>query len=479
MKLQFGQRPRVFDDTELERIHDAAVRVFRSVTATIDGPEEFMGAVADFGCDVTGAKVRFPTRVVDEVLSRVRARKVVNDREAKPPPDKMTYAASGQGLLWHDPRSDELRPATRADQAAFSRLCDSLRLARAHPTIICTDVAPGVRDIWTFGTALLNSRRPCLVSVYSKAAVEYFYRILEVALGREQALAEGRRCVAAKVWVNSPFMISRDTIEYALAYRETFGLPVKFTSMPVMGAATPATVAGCMVQSLAESFMANALSLAVEGSLAGHIANPLAFDMRYGVHVESGPDAFLVRLGNADVAEYVFGGKTYAPVVPSTMAKKPGAQAMFEKTMGTLWGVMCGGRSCGCLGRLAAGDIGSSVQLLMDLEMMQAVDFLLREAPVDEDHLAEDVILRTVPRGARYVEDEHTSTFFRQEFWLHDFLDRRLPNAWLKDPDTMVEKARREAIRLLDEVPNRCPLSEAQRAEIEAIMEQATRELGS
>ena len=159
------------------------------------------------------------------------------------------------------------------------------------------------------------------------------------------------------------------------------------------------------------------------------------------------------------------------------MAKKPGAQSMFEKSMGVFWAFMGGARSCGCLGRLAAGDIGSPVELLMDLEMMHALDFLLREVTVDEDHLAEEVILRTAPLGARYMADEHTLRFFQEESWAHSLLDRRLPNAWLQSPDSFVEKARREAMRLIDEAPNQCPLSEAQRREIDQIMQDATHEL--
>jgi trimethylamine--corrinoid protein Co-methyltransferase len=468
----------VFGDRDLARIRDAAVRVFGSVTAMIDGPEAFMQALSDFGCDVSGTEVQFPRAVVDEVMARIGALKQERDAAPlEPPPNRMSYSASGQGLVWHDPRTDELRPATREDQAFFSHICDSLELSRGHPTVICTDVPPAVRDIWTFGTALLNSRVPCLVSVYSKEAVAYFHRILDAALGREGALEQGARCVAAKVWINSPFRISRECIDYALEYRDVFGQPLSFIAMPVMGASTPGTVAGCTVQSLAESLMANALSLALDGRVVGSAANPLALDMRYAIHVESGPDVFQVRTACTDAAEFVFGGRVPPLCVPSTMAKKPGAQSVFEKSMGTFWAVMAGARSCGGLGRLAAGDIGSPVQLILDLELMRACDFLLRDVSADDDHLAEDVILQTVPSGARFMEHEHTARFFREESWIHTLLDRRLPNAWIKDPKTMVDKAREEATRLMEEAPNCCPLSEPQRKDVEGIMEEATRHL--
>ena len=503
MRLRLPDRPRVLDDGEVRRVREAAIEVFGSVTATIDGPDEFMQPLSDFGCRIDGKSVRFGAKVVDAVLGRIAERKaeIGAGPSGGPEPSvtdpsginplasgagattddasaavRLVPQASGQGLIWHDPFTDELRLASRDDLIAFSHMCDALEIGRAHPTILPNDVPPSVRDVWSFGLIALHSRRPSRVSVYSKAAVKYFVEIASITMGGIEAV-RASRVFAARVWINSPFMISRDTIEYAMEARRLLGWPLSFASMPVMGASTPVTIAGCAVQSLAESLMANALSLAVDGQVAGLTSSPLAFDMKFGVPNESGPDAMLARIAVIDVAEDVFGGSMPCPAIPSTMAKKPCAQSVFEKFMGMFIGVMGGARGFGAMGRLAAGDVGSPVQLLIDLEMARALQRFLDGAIIDDERLAVQVILDTVPRGAGYLEADHTVDHHRSELWQHQLLDRRLPFAWLESPATMVDNARRRACEMLRDSPNQCPLTASQRQEIVELMDQATREI--
>ena len=451
MRLLLKDRPRVLNQAEAQRVCEAAIKVFHGVTATIDGPEEVMQPLADLGCRIDGTSVRFGPRVVDTVLGRIAELKARND--APQPPSSATgsasepptfdtstsYAsafdatadtrlapeASGQGLIWHDPFTDEIRPSTKDDLIAFSHMCDALDIGRAHPTILPNDVPPAVRDVWAFGLIALHSRRPWRVSVYSTPAVKYFVEIATIAQGGIEQVKRDQ-VFAAKIWINSPFMISRDTIAYAMEARRLLGWPLELASMPVMGSSTPVTIAGCVAQSLAESFMANTVSLAIDDRLVGLTSSPLAFDMKFGVQNESGPDAMLVRIAMIDAAERVFGGSMPCPAIPSTMAKKPSAQSVFEKFMGMFIGVIGGARRFGAMGRLAAGDVGSPVQLLIDLEMVRALQRFLDGVSVDDDRLAVPLILDIVPQGARYLETEHTADFYRSELWQHELLDRQL-----------------------------------------------------
>jgi len=169
MRLLLKDRPRVLNQAEAQRVCEAAIKVFHGVTATIDGPEEVMQPLADLGCRIDGTSVRFGPRVVDTVLGRIAELKARND--APQPPSSATgsasepptfdtstsYAsafdatadtrlapeASGQGLIWHDPFTDEIRPSTKDDLIAFSHMCDALDIGRAHPTILPNDVPPG------------------------------------------------------------------------------------------------------------------------------------------------------------------------------------------------------------------------------------------------------------------------------------------------------------------------------------------------
>lgn len=96
---------------------------------------------------------------------------------------------------------------------------------------------------------------------------------------------------------------------------------------------------------------------------------------------------------------------------------------------------------------------------------------------VDAERLAEEVIAQAAPQEARFLEQPHTAQFFRTELWIPELLDRRLATAWIQDPQTMRDRARAQARRLLAEAPNQGPLAEEQRRAIREVVAEADREI--
>ncbi|MCK5381659.1 MAG: hypothetical protein KAJ81_09325 [Candidatus Latescibacteria bacterium] len=84
-----------------------------------------------------------------------------------------------------------------------------------------------------------------------------------------------------------------------------------------------------------------------------------------------------------------------------------------------------------------------------------------------------DTLLSTAPRGAFFLETEHTARFFREESWIPAFMDHRVPLAWAANPSDMIERARSRARDLFANARNRCPLSEGQRREIRKLVKEA------
>lgn len=117
--------------------------------------------------------------------------------------------------------------------------------------------------------------------------------------------------------------------------------------------------------------------------------------------------------------------------------------------MHTMWAIPGGVRDFGSLGMLAFADIGSPVQLVLDVEMMTFFERLLQGIVLDRERIAEEVIEAVAPTGARFIDTDHTAGFFRDELWLPELLDRRAPMAWVEDPRTMLENATAKAKRLL------------------------------
>ncbi|MGD8238289.1 MAG: trimethylamine methyltransferase family protein [Armatimonadota bacterium] len=470
--------PLVLSDAELEQIRRAAIRVFRRVPLRAQGTDEFDQALRDFGCEIDAEQVRFPAAVVDTVLERIEAARAGRGDGGEPGfGDQLHYAASGQALYCCDVETGKLRAATTRDLADFSRVVGTYPdLDRAHPTFIPQDVPTGTRDVHAFATIILNSSRPYRVSVYSERTLPYFIELQAVAQGSVQAVREGP-IFAAKCWYNSPFMITNENIRIGMKARELLGQPFTISTMPVAGMATPVTLAGSLVHMTAEIFGCNAITLALDDRLAGYCAGPLTFDMRTGVHSQAGADALLLRLGASQMGAYLFGGHHTAPASPTTQAKVPGVQAMMDKSLNAIWALLGGVRSFGSLGILACADVGSVVQLVLDVEMMTYLQRLLQGITVDDERLAEEVICEVAPSGARFIETEHTARFFREELWMPELLDRRLPMAWAADPVTMLDNATRWAKQLIETAPNRCPLSDEQKREIERIVAAADRDV--
>lgn len=465
----------VFDEGEMERIWQAALRVWAEVPLRAQGTEEFMQALRDFGCDVSGEHVRFPQSVRDTVLGQVEASREA--RGAARPRDvqegKLDYSASGQAFYCHDWRDEGLRLATTQDQMEWSWICDMFpNLGRAHPTFIPQDVSQKYCDLFTFATIILNSKRPHRVSVYNADMLPYFIQLQALCDGSVEAVKRDP-VFAAKCWVNSPFMITRENIKIGMKARELLGQPLQMSTMPVAGVATPVTLAGCMVQSTAEVLALNTVSMAVDGRLMGWAAGPLTFDMRTGIHTQVGPDVELVGLAGAQMGAYMFGGEWGGAGGPTTTAQTPSAQAVMEKGLAAMFGICSGVRSFGSLGILSTADIGSVVQLMLDLELMGHFERLLQGIEVDEERLAEEVIKEVAPRGAYYLNHDHTAKLFRSELYLYELVDRRVPMAWLADPQEMIENARRKARRVAGEAENQCELKEEQRKAVGEIVAEA------
>jgi len=457
--------PEVLSEDECERILQAALRVWARVPLRAQGTPDFYDALAALGCRIEGERVWFTQAARDAVLARIGAARGPVAAGEPDFPSTLTYGPSGQALWCHDPYTDKLRPATEQDLADFSRVVDALGLPRYHPTFIPQDVPAASADVHAFATILLNAARPHRVSVYSESSLPYFIELQAVVDGSVEKVRQAP-VFAAKVWYNSPFMITGENIRLGMRARELLGQPLQISTMPVAGVATPATLAGALVQITAEVLGCNAVTLAVDDRLCGYCAGPLTFDMKMGIHTQTGPDVQLLRLGAAQMGAYIFGGRYTAVGGPTTAAKTPGVQAMMEKSLDTTWAVLGGVRDFGSMAVLAFADIGSTVQLMLDLEMMQHFDRLLRGSEVSEETLAEEVIAEVAPRGAYYLQEPHTAAHYREELFISELMDRRVAAAWMQEPRTMLDNARAKAVRLLESAPNLCPLSDEQRAEV-------------
>jgi trimethylamine--corrinoid protein Co-methyltransferase len=363
----------------------------------------------------------------------------------------------------------QIRLGTTQDLADLSRLCDMFpKLERRYQMITPQNVPAGSRDLHCWATMMLNSASLWPMCVYSSEMVPYFIELQTVYEGSLELVKQNPQFVAA-CYIISPFQMAEDNIRMGMLARELLGQPLWLSHIPIAGTATPVTIAGALVQSTVELFMGNTVTLALDDCLGMSLGMPGTTDMRTGFSVESGPDVALSWLASAQMRSYIMGGEYATLMAVHSNAQTPGAQSVMDRTLAVVHGLLNGARSFVCLGSLASCDVASPVQLLLDLELMAAVERYAAGVVVDDEHLAEDVIREVGPTGGRYLEHEHTARHCREVF-TPELMDLRVASAWLQDPRTMLENATAKARQLIAEAPNRCPLSDDQRREISRIL---------
>ena len=470
----------VMDPQDLKAIIDVALRTLQKMPMTIDGTDDFFGLLADFGCEVSGMKVRFPQAVIDETMARIARHKQTHGAPLREPPREVTCSVSGQALFIAQTEDDKLRKCSKQDLAVLSRVVDAIPgLGRSHPSFIPQDAPLNTQELHAFGVIILNSKQPCRVSLYSPEALPHYLRILEVVCGSKEAAAEkARELNPCKVWVNSPMMISRENIEAPMLLRELTGQPLRFAAMPVAGMATPVTAAGALAFMAAETIACNAISLAVDNRVVGWCDQPVFFDMKTAVHTQYGPEVLLLNAGERTLRRELFGHEAPIDSGLGTAAKKPGVQSMMEVASGIGFNYAVGARSFGGLGTLAHSDIYSTVQLMLCLEVVGLFAKASVGFEVNEGTLAEELIAEVAPTGARFIDTDHTAKRYREVSWFPELLDRRVPMSWVESPSDTLEAARAKALDLERTAPNRCPLDETEKAAIREILDAADRALG-
>ena len=469
-----------FDADDVARIIETAIRLAAQVPWTVDAPDEFYDGLASFGFRVNGNKVHPTQSAIDETLGAIDAHREgrENGRTGETPPASLTFSVSGQAIWCCDPVTDKMRAATEVDLAWFSHVVNAIPgLGRSHPSFIPQDVPLATQDLHTLVTLLLNSEKPCLVNVYSPEMVDYFYRAYSIYYGSEERGLEAMASDAlhpATVYINTPFMLSREVTEAALLERKLTGRRLSWYHMPVMGAATPVTIDGALALSTAEAIGANAFALALDGQVCGWLSPGLcAVDIKSLTTTQWGSEVLVAHQARDYVGQALFGARPGRSCWSGCAAKQPGAQSMMERSFGFGMGFLGGARSFGGLAMLAFSDIGSVVQLMLDLELVGMLEKMAQGFEVNADTLAEEVIREVAPSGARFLETEHTARHFRDVLWMPQFMDRQVATSALEDTPTMVDNARTRALRLIETAPNRCPLDQGQKTALERLLQEA------
>lgn len=464
------------------RIHEAALRVLAETGMFVDHAEAL--AILDgAGAHVDAATriVRFPADVVERHLALLPRAFTYHGRA---PEHDVTLTVDGDVYSrvpggapgYIDLASGEFRRARLSDWREFATLADALPNIHAIATMHCGDVPEAIADIHSLNVLFRNFRKGIVHNAFSVANHRLMVEMALAVSGSREALAT-RPPYHHMLSPISPLFLNEDDVSQLLLAC-LYGIPTDMPIMPIAAFTGPITLAGLLVQSLAEYLGTMVLAQAARpGHAMPFFVDPVIGDLRTGNARFGAPEVGLLVAAISQVGREVYG---LAPQAIGLAADGFSlGDIMFQKAQNMAFQVMAGGRLLigpGCVGATMALD---PAVLVIDDELVAVARRWDRGIPTDDASLAVDAIARVGPRGD-FMADDLTIDHLRDGTILDPGLfESGMREQWVAHGSTDIrDRAVVKAQRILasHEVP---PLPHDVLRELDAIIERANRSVAA
>ena len=215
------------------------------------------------------------------------------------------------------------------------------------------------------------------------------------------------------------------------------------------GATGPVTLAGAVVQGIAEGLISLVLiQLRRRGAPCTLSVNVGIFDMTTTLLVQGAPETSLALAAQAEVAQSL-GLPTWG-LAGATDSKLLDAQAGIEAAFAILAQGLAGINLIHDVGYMDQGMICSAEMLVMGDEIIAMARRFIRGIEVNSETLARRIIEQVGP-GGHFLQEDHTYEHFRQELWRPTLLIRHSYDDWeMSGSTSMAKRVQGKTIELVE-----------------------------
>ena len=450
----------------LERVgsrvhHDGAIELFRDSGEVVVGDDKRVRVTASL---VERALKSFPRKITLRGRNGIRSMALQKDH---------VYFGTGSDLPFtYDRKTGERRRTTYKDIVDAARIVDFLPnfdFFMSHG-IVSDAPNPITYDRHQFMAMLEGCTKPMVLTSVDGEGLEDLWKMACLFQGGKEEFRLSPLFVAY-IEPISPLTNDRTAVEKLLFAAEN-GIPAMYTPCPSSGATAPATIAGMLVQSLAETLLAMALCYLKRPGMPlimGGVTTVM--DMRTTTYSYGAPEMALASAANTDISKWLnlimfsTGGCTDAKVLDE--------QAAIESTISNLTAFLSGASLVHDVGYMDSGVNASLESLVMNEEIIRMVRQVGKGMKTDEAHLALKVIDEVGP-GGEFITHDHTYEYWR-EWFKPQLMDRSDWETWNAEGSlTMLDRVKAETQRILDTHQPE-PIDDKIMKELKKIIEDADR----
>lgn len=426
------------EPADLRSIYLTALRLLSDLGMG-DVPKRLQTDLLASGAQIQeNGRVTFPAALVEDAISSAAKMFTFHGRDESRSievgGEKVYFGTGGAAVQTLDLDSGIYRPSTLADLHDFTRIQDTLANVSWYTRCcVATDVPDNFDlDVNTVYALLRNTTKPIGTSFTLASHVDPIVKMLDIVAGGEGAFAKRPFMKAHISPVISPMRYGEDAVDvvYALIRHN---MPISCITAAQAGATAPATMAGFLAQSLAETLASLVMVNAISPGYPMIFSNwPLVVDLRTGAFAGGSGESAVLNAASAQLSNWL--GLPSGVACSMTDSKAIDAQYGAEKGISSITAALAGGNLIYESSGMTASLLGASFEaFVLDDEMHSNTYRALRGIEVSDDNLGFDAICEAVLGSGHFLGGAHTIAAMERDYFYPLLANREEPRTWAEN----------------------------------------------
>ncbi len=451
-----GGRYHILNESDITQIEAAVYEVLETI-----GMANAIPSCIDLVCKAGGhytkeGRLLFPEKLIEQTL-QICAKDItlhaLNENHSMDlSGEKLYFGSAGAAVHIVDPFSGQYRDSTLEDLYNIARLVDTLdHIHFFQRPIVARDMLnPRDLDINTCYAAISATNKHIGSSWGQPEHLEESLRMLHMIAGGEDAWRDKPFVSMSSCFAVPPLRFAEDACE-CLETAIKGGMPVLLLSAGQAGATSPASLAGSVVQSIAEVLAGFCYSNLIQ---PGHPVLfgtwPFVSDLRTGAMSGGSGEQAVLMTAVGQMGRH-FGLPT-GIAAGMADAKLPDAQSGYEKAYNIALAAHCGTNLIYEAAGMHASLLGCCYEsYIIDNDMLGAINRTVRGLEVNRESLSIEVMRDVCIDGPNhYLGHQQTIDLMQREYLYPLVADRNSPKEWEeKNKPNLLDTARSKVEKIL------------------------------